>query len=230
MKRHFRDRVEAGTLLAVELDRFLDRPRTVVLALPRGGVPVGHTVARHLRVPFDILVVRKLGVPGHEETALGAIASGGIHVINRDLVGSLRLSPAEILQVTEREQAELARRERVYRGECPAFPVAGCTAILVDDGVATGASITAAIRSLRRQRAGWIVAAAPVMAAEANSQLRREADEVVAVLVARQFHAVGEWYRDFSEVTDDEVRHYLSFPTTGGAAPPGRFSLRQAPA
>lgn len=217
MKSRFRHRLEAGTLLAGKLAGYVRQPNIVVLALPRGGVPVGHAVAQFLQAPLDVLVVRKLGVPGHEELAMGAIASGGIRVLNSDLIASLGLGEDVISRVAAREQQELTRREQAYRGERPSAPVKGRTAILVDDGIATGATVRAAITALRQRGAGRIVVAAPTIAADTYAKLRREADEVVAVIVPDEFYGVGEWYEDFSQTTDEEVQRLLESTAPTGS-------------
>lgn len=205
MPPRFRDRQEAGQLLAGKLLKFTGRPDVLVLGLPRGGVPVAHAVARGLDLPLDILVVRKLGVPGQEEVAFGAIAGGGIQVLNPDTVAASGLDDASIARVLAREQRELARRELAYRDGRPDPRVKDRTVILVDDGIATGATIRAALALLRQRGAGRIVVAAPVIARAARADLGHEADEVAAVCVPADFHGVGEWYDDFSQTTDAEV-------------------------
>jgi len=206
----FRNRLEAGELLAGKLAHYARQPDLVVLALPRGGVPVAHAVARSLQVPLDILAVRKLGVPGQAELAMGAIASGGVRVLNRGVVEAFGLDEDVIARVAAREELELARRESAYRGDGPPMPVAGRSVILVDDGIATGATVRAALDALRRRGAGRIVIAAPTIAAETREDLRREADEVVAVIAPEEFSGVAEWYEDFSQTTDEEVRALLA--------------------
>ncbi len=209
MQPPLEDRRQAGELLAARLSRFTRQPGTIVLALPRGGVPVAARVAQALQLPLDVLVVRKLGVPGQEEFAFGAIASGGIQVLNEETVAELGLDAATIQRVAEAELRELARREDLYRGSRPATAVKQRTVILVDDGVATGASVRAALASLRRRGVARIVVAAPVIAAETAADLRRRADEVVAVVEPRSFGSVGEWYRSFPQTTDEEVQRSL---------------------
>jgi len=201
----FRNRADAGHLLAERLAKYADRPDVTVLALPRGGVPVGYEVARALRAPLDVFVVRKLGVPGQEELALGAIASGGVQVLNDEVVRGLRIPEALIDAVAAREQRELERREQAYRGGRPAPPVRGRTGILVDDGVATGSTMMAAIQALRQLGAGRIVAAAATAARSAAQALRSAADEWVAVRTPADFGGVGQWYEDFSQTTDEDV-------------------------
>jgi putative phosphoribosyl transferase len=210
MITRFRDRTEAGELLAEQLTNYADKPDVIVLALPRGGVPVGAQVARKLNVPFDIFVVRKLGLPGHPELAMGAIAIGGVRVINRDVVEGLRIPELVIDAVAAQEQEELMRRRHAYRDDLPAPQVRGKTVILVDDGIATGSTMIAAVAALRQLGAGQIIVAAPVIARSTFSQMRRAADEVVAVIVPEEFYGVGQWYEDFSQTTDEEVRELLS--------------------
>ncbi len=214
MKTKFSNRTEAGELLARKLSKHAGRRDALVLALPRGGVPVAFVVAERLHLPLDVLVVRKLGVPGREELALGAIASDGVRVLNAPIVAALHLSSATIEAVTAREQPELARRERVYRNNRPAPPILERTVLLVDDGIATGATMRAAIHILRQQRAGCIVVAAPVIAAATRANLRREADEVVSVLAPEEFSGVGEWFEDFAQITDEQVQVLLAAAAT----------------
>lgn len=209
MRTEFRDRIEAGQLLAKQLDHYANHPEVLVLALPRGGVPVAAEVARHLRVPLDVFVVRKLGLPGHEELAMGAIARGGVRVINEAVVGSLRISDEVIDAVAEREQRELARREQAYRDDLPVPDVRGKTIILVDDGIATGSTMLAAVAALRELEAGRIVVATPAVAPTTFSEIERVADEMVAVIVPEPFYGVGQWYEDFSQTTDEEVCNIL---------------------
>ena len=205
----FADRADAGRVLAGRLSAFANRSDVIVLALPRGGVVVGYEVARALRAPLDVLVVRKLGVPGHSELAMGAIATGGARVLSRDVIDALGIAPSQIEAVAVREQAELERRERSYRGERPPAPLHGRTVLLVDDGLATGATMRAAVRSLRAHDPARIVVAVPGGAAETCAALRSEADEVVCARSPEAFEAVGAWYEDFSQTSDDEVRDLL---------------------
>jgi predicted phosphoribosyltransferase len=205
----YRNRAEAGRKLAEYLLRYKDLPNVLVLALPRGGVPVAYSVARALRVPLDILVVRKLGVPGHEEMALGAIATGGVRVLNDDIIRQYNFSEDVIEQVTRREAKELERRERLYRNGRPPPQVRDQTIILVDDGLATGSSMRVAIRALRHMQPAKIIAAVPVGAAETCDEIRDDADEVVCAARPEPFLAVGHWYGDFSQTSDDEVRELL---------------------
>jgi predicted phosphoribosyltransferase len=205
----FTDRSEAGRVLAARLGRYAGRDDVVVLALPRGGVPVGYEVARALGAPLDVFLVRKLGVPGHEELAMGAIASGGVRVLNEDVIRALGLPPEAIDAVAEMEQAEMARREQAYRDGRPFPNVRDRIVILVDDGLATGSTMRAAVAALRQMGPGWIVVAVPVGAADTCRDLRSEADEVVCARQPEPFFAVGAWYRDFSQTTDEEVRELL---------------------
>ncbi len=204
----FRNRRDAGRMLAAKLDAYAGRDDVIVLGLPRGGVPVAYEVALHLGAPLDVLPVRKLGVPGRPELAFGAVALGGIRVLNPEVLATAGLDPAVLAQITEREQAELQRRERAYRGETPAVAVAGRTALLVDDGLATGATMRAAVRAARA--AGAIpVVAVPVAPRDVCGLLARCAEAVVCLLTPAQFGAVGQWYGDFNPTSDEEVRRLL---------------------
>jgi putative phosphoribosyl transferase len=205
----YRDRADAGQILAKYLLAQESDPNPLVLALPRGGVPVAFEVARALRAELDILLVRKLGLPGHEELAIGAIASGGMRVLNHELIEELQLSEALIDRLTATEQRELERRERLYRENRPPLIVRDRTVILIDDGLATGASMMAAIRALRPQSPNRIVVAVPVAAAETCQQFRAEADNVICPATPEPFGAVGAWYHDFSQTSDNEVRKLL---------------------
>ena len=205
----FHDRAHAGRLLATELARDGHRPDVIVLALPRGGVPVGYEVARALGAPLDVFVVRKLGVPGHEELGMGAIASGGVRLLNEDVVATARVSPAAIEAVAAREAAEILRRERAYRGDRPPADLHGRTIILVDDGLATGASMRAAVAAVRRQGPSRVVVAVPAAAPDTCALLRAVVDELVCLMTPEPFEAVGLWYEDFSQTDDEEVRHLL---------------------
>jgi predicted phosphoribosyltransferase len=221
----FRDRRHAGEILGwrlVEagiLERFPE-PR-VVLGLPRGGVPVAGEVARILAAPLDVFLVRKLGVPGHEELAMGAIASGGTRVLNRPVIDRLGVTPEELEAVARAEAAELRRREQAYRGDRPPVPVAGATVVLVDDGLATGASMRAALGALRGRDPAAIVVAVPVGSIDTCRALRDEAEEVVCVRLPERFLAVGQAYEDFSPTTDEEVQAVLKTLARDGA-PSGR--------
>ncbi|HEX3139585.1 MAG TPA: phosphoribosyltransferase [Rhizobacter sp.] len=205
----FRDRRHAGQELARRLTGFAERPGVMVLALPRGGVPVAFEVAQALRAPLDVFIVRKLGVPGHEEYAMGAIASGGVRVLNESALRMLGISPAEVERVVQAEQQELARREHLYRGALPPVDARGRTVLLIDDGLATGSTMRAAVMALRRQQPAQLVVALPTAAADSCQALRAEADEVVCVMTPEPFRAVGCWYGDFSQTTDDEVCELL---------------------
>ena len=211
----FRDRSDAGEQLAGQLHDYAGRPGLLVLGLPRGGVPVAFEVARSLEAPLDVLVVRKLGVPGHEELAMGAIASGGVRVMNEDVVGQLELSEEAVAAVAADEQRELERREVELRGGEPAEPVEDRTAILVDDGLATGASMRAAVRALRAQRAGRVVVGVPIASPNVCAAFEHEVDEIVCARTPEPFGAVGAWYQDFSQTTDEEVRALLEQARAG---------------
>ena len=203
----YRDRREAGRLLAQALGHWRGRSGLLVLALPRGGVAVGFEVAHALEAALDVFIVRKLGYPGHEEYAMGAIASGGVRVMNA--MPGIDVPPQALARVVEREQAELARRERSYRGDRPPLDVRGRTVIVVDDGLATGSTMRAAVTALRQQRPAHLVIAVPVGAPETCRSLRQEADELVGPAMPDPCRAVGLWYRDFPQATDDEVRELL---------------------
>ncbi len=205
----FRDRADAGRTLAADLVHLAGRDDVVVLALPRGGVPVAYEVARALRAPLDVFLARKLGVPGQPELAMGAIATGGVRVLHQAVIDALAIAPEAIEDVAAREGAELARREQMYRRGRPPLDVAGRTVVVVDDGLATGATMRAAVTALRAQRAGRIVVAVPVGPRETCEEMAAEADEVVCARMPRSFQAVGQWYDDFSPTTDDEIRALL---------------------
>ena len=209
MMMQFRNRVEAGQQLAKKLAKYANRPDVLVLALPRGGVPVGYEVAQALHAPFDVFVVRKLGVPGHEELAMGAIASGGVRVLNGSVVDSLGILDETIDAVATRELRELERRERAYRDDRPAPDMQGRTVILVDDGIATGSTMKAAIKALRQLEAARIVVATPTVALSTVREMGPDVDELVAVMTPADFAGVGQWYEDFSQTTDEEVRELL---------------------
>lgn len=206
------DRRDAGRQLAGKLSAYAHDPSLLVLGLPRGGVPVAYEVARALHAPLDVFVVRKLGVPGHRELAMGAIASGGMRVLNPDVIDALRISPAAVESVAGRELLELERQQRAYRGNAPlpaGGELAGRTVIVVDDGLATGSTMRAAVAALRQNNPAQIVVAAPVAAAATASSLREEADRVVCLATPQDFHAVSAWYEDFSQTGDEEVRSLL---------------------
>jgi putative phosphoribosyl transferase len=205
----FRDRTEAGKHLATKLLSYKDQQDVLVLALPRGGVPVAFEVARALRVPLDIFLVRKLGVPGHEELAMGAISTGGVRVLNEDTVDYLRIPEHVIDAVAGEELKELERRELAYRGNRPEPDVKGKTVILIDDGLATGSTIRAAAKALRQQGPARIVVAVPVSAPETCDEYRIGVDEIICAVTPKRFLGVGRWYLDFSQTTDEEVRDLL---------------------
>ena len=215
MKR-FRDRFDAGRRLGEALAESVGREDVLVLGLPRGGIPVAYEVARRLAAPLDVFLVRKLGMPGHEELAMGAIASGGVRVLNDEVVHGLGVSADVIEAVADVERAELERRERVYRGARPPPAVMGRTVVLVDDGFATGSTMRAAARALRVKRPARLILAAPVGAPDTCASLRMEADEVVCLIVPSAFRAVGLWYDDFDQTSDDEVRSLLERARAGG--------------
>lgn len=204
----FSNREDAGRQLA-DLVEGQVGPGAIVLALPRGGVPVAAEVAQRLQAPLDVLLVRKLGVPGHEELAMGAIASGGVRVFNEDLLAQLGIDPAEMEQVRQAEQQELQRRERLYRGDRPLPELEGREVVLVDDGLATGASMRAALMALRQYRPRRIIVAVPVAPPETVAELEGEVDQVVCLLAPEVFYGVGAWYDDFTQTTDEEVRALL---------------------
>jgi putative phosphoribosyl transferase len=210
--RRFHDRAEAGRLLGERLGSYAGRSDVVVLALPRGGVPVAREVARALGAPLDVFLVRKLGFPGQPELAMGAIASGGTRVLNEDLVRELRLDDELIERVAEREATELARREQAYRGGRPPLDLRGHTVVLVDDGLATGATMRAAVAAIRSRGPRLLVVAVPTAPPHALDELRPEVDELVWMIAPEQFHAVGLWYDDFREVSDGEVSRLLAMP------------------
>jgi putative phosphoribosyl transferase len=204
--REFQDRRDAGKKLAYELVRYTGRTDVIVLALPRGGVPVAYEVARALNVPLDIFVVRKLGLPGQDELAIGAIAPDGIRVLNDEIIHALHIPEEVIEQVAQRELQELQRREHDYRGDQRALEVRARTVILIDDGLATGASMRAAVVGLRARRAARIIVAVPVAAQETYEAIRFQADEIVCVTIPEPFYGVSQAYDDFSQTLDDEVR------------------------
>ena len=208
--QRFRNRADAGRQLAEKLAVYANRPDVLVLALPRGGVPVGSEVARAVGAPLDVFLVRKLGVPGYEELAMGAVASGGVRVLNDEIVRGLGISEHQIDAVVARELQELARRERLYRGDHPPPDVAGRTVILVDDGLATGATMRAAVQALRQQHPVRIVVAVPTASPDTNEALKVEADDVICAMTPEPFFAVGHWYQDFTQTTDNEVRELLA--------------------
>ena len=215
MKIIFEDRLEAGQFLASKLIHYAHRTDVIVLGLPRGGVPVAYQVAQSLHAPLDVFIVRKLGVPGYEELAMGAIATGGVRVFNKEILRSMELPKEEVEAVVHREYQELVRREKLYRGDRPAPHIKGQIAMLVDDGLATGASMWAAVVALRRFDPAKIVVAVPVAAEQTCAIFRREVDEIVCGMTPEPFMAVGIWYRNFSQTTDEEVRDYLQRASEG---------------
>jgi putative phosphoribosyl transferase len=207
--RPYRDRTKAGQYLAKKLAGYAGRPDVIVLALPRGGVPVAYEVARALGAPLDVFLVRKLGVPGHEELAMGAIASGGLVLLNEEMVRALGIGRSLINEVISTQRAELERRDRQYRGDRPPPDMRGKTVTLIDDGLATGASMRAAVATLRQQHPARTVVAVPIAAPSTCAELGEEVDEIVCARTPEPFRAVGLWYEDFTQTTDDEVRDLL---------------------
>lgn len=231
----FHDRTQAGRELASALDQYAGRDDVIVLGLPRGGVPVAFEVAKALAAPLDVIVVRKLGVPGWEELAMGAIASGGITVLNEPVLRSAEISRDDIDAVIAAQSQELRRRELACRGHAGAPEIEGKTVLLVDDGIATGSTIRAAVRALRQQRPKKIVIAVPVAAADACRELRPMVDEVVALLEPDDFRAVGQWYANFNQTTDDEVTRLLAaarhrlLPSPGAQSRPASQIITRLP-
>jgi putative phosphoribosyl transferase len=209
MRSRYRDRFEAGAVLAGRLSGLAGRPDLLVLALPRGGVPVAFEVARRLGAELDAFVVRKLGVPGQEQLAMGAIASGGIRVLNESVIGALGIDQETIEAVAAKEQRELERREKLFRGDSPPPQIEDRTVVLVDDGLATGSTMLAAVRALRQQSPARVIVAVPVAAPETCEMMEAEADDVVCAATPEPFHAVGLWYEDFEQTSDEEVRELL---------------------
>ncbi|MEA2295844.1 MAG: hypothetical protein QOE86_3483, partial [Solirubrobacteraceae bacterium] len=207
--RRFRNRVKAGRELAERLSQYAGRDDVIVLGLPRGGVPVAFEVARALSAPLDVYLVRKLGVPGHEEMAMGAIATGGTRVLNKQLIESLDIPPEWIEAIDAKERRELERRDRLYRGDRPPPDIAGNTVIVVDDGLATGSTMVAAVHAIRQDDPAKIVVAVPVADPDVCEGLRKLADEVVCLSTPRPLRSVGSWYDDFSQLTDEDVREML---------------------
>jgi predicted phosphoribosyltransferase len=216
--RPYRNRTEAGRVLAEDLAEYANRDDVIVLALPRGGVPVAFEVARALGAPLDVFLVRKLGVPGHEELAMGAIATGDVRLLNDEVVRGLRIPADAIEAVTASEREELHRRERAYHDDRPAPDVRGKTVILIDDGLATGSTMRSAVVALRKRGPGRIVVAVPVAAPSTCEEFRGEVDEIVCARTPEPFRAVGLWYEDFSQTTDEEVRGLLERAGSGRAA------------
>ena len=212
---YFLDRQDAGRRLAAHIQQLLKEKGistndVLVLALPRGGVPVGYEVAAALHAPLDVFIVRKLGTPGHSELAMGAIASGGVRLLNDEVIGGLKISEAEIERVTGAEMVELERREAAYRGGLPERDVREKTVLLIDDGLATGHSMLAAVKALRQSKSERIVVAVPVGPPDICAQMQQQADEVICLATPRDFSAVGTWYRDFTQTSDEEVHELLA--------------------
>jgi len=205
MNARFKDRKDAGCILAGKLYKYKNHPNAVVLALPRGGVPVGYEVAKELGLPLDVLIVRKLGVPNHEELAMGAIASGGVRFLNRSVIESLRILPETLEEVERRESLELMRREALYRGNRFPLQVDGRIVILVDDGIATGSTMRVAIQVLRSQHVRKIVVATPAAPPSAKWEIEPLVEEFVAVVLPGDFYGVGQFYEDFSQMDDDTI-------------------------
>ncbi len=211
MTKQFRNRIQAGRFLAQQLKpTYANRSDVLVLGLPRGGVPVAYEIAKVLDAPLDICIVRKLGVPGHKELAMGAIATGEVMILNEGLVGSLGISQRDIKQVIAREQQELERRDRLYRGSRPAPDLRERTIIVVDDGIATGSTLKAALSTIKQQQPKRIVVAVPVAPPDVCNELNQEVDEVVCLLTPQWLHSIGLWYEDFSPTTDEQVRNLLA--------------------
>ncbi len=221
MTGRFRDRVDAGRVLSRSLAAYAGRPDVLVLALPRGGVPVAFEVAQALGVPLDVFVVRKLGMPGHEEYAIGAIASGGVRIVNEDAIRTFGITDAEIDAVAAEEGVELERRERRYRGGRPPPDVAGRTVILVDDGLATGSTMRAAVEALREEGTARLVVAVPTAAPETCDEIGALVDEMVCAITPEPFYAVGLWYEDFGQTTDEEVHDLLAIASGDDRLPGG---------
>jgi len=207
---YFRNRTEAGQVLARRLQQYKNQPDVLILGLPRGGVPVAYEVARELNAPLDVFIVRKLGVPGHEELGMGAIATGGVRTLHEGIIREIGISPQTIEAVSAREQAELERRERLYRGDRPAPTIKGRTVVIVDDGLATGSTMKAAIQAVRQQDPRQVIVAVPTAPSETCEQLKESADHVVCALTPEPFFSVGGSYADFTQITDGEVRDLIA--------------------
>lgn len=209
MQIRFEDRAEAGRYLATKLDRYAGRSEALVLGLPRGGVPVAYEVAKALHLPLDVFLVRKLGMPGHEELAMGAIATGGVRVLNEAVISGYDIAQSTIDRVAREERQELQRRQQLYRGDQPEPDVHGRTVILVDDGLATGATMRAAVAALRQQNPAHIVVAVPTASAETCAEFDDLVDEIICAITPDPFFGVGLWYENFSQTSDEEVRSLL---------------------
>lgn len=209
-RQQFRNRTEAGQLLATKLTAYANRPDVLILALPRGGVPVAFEIARALHVALDVIIVRKLGVPGQEELAMGAIAAGGVRILNEQVIQAYGLSPKVIDAASQREQRELERRARLYRGGMPMYDLRNRTVILVDDGIATGATIQAAITTVRELQAARIIVAVPIAAPSTCEKIAAEVDELICYRTTEAFFAIGLWYEQFPQTSDEEVRELLA--------------------
>lgn len=207
--RRFENRTKAGEMLAQRLVAYTRRKDAIVLALPRGGVPIGYAVAKALEIPLDVLLVRKLGLPGHEEFAMGAIASGGVCLLQANVMSAYDIPPSTIEAVAQRELHEIERREKLYRGARPAPQMREHVVILADDGLATGSTMQVAVRVARAANPARLIVAVPVGSSEACEKIRSEVDEIICLSIPESFYAVGQWYDDFEQVTDDEVRSYL---------------------
>ena len=207
--QRFRNRAEAGRLLASHLARYAYRANVLILALPRGGVPVAFEIARALNLPLEVFLARKLGVPGQEELAMGALASGNVRILQPDVIEGLRIPRSVIEAVTAEETRELARRERAFRGDRPRLQVSGRNIILVDDGLATGSTMRAAVTALKLQRPERIIVAVPVADSETCDEIKNEVDEIICLRTPTSFYAVGLWYETFPQLTDEEVREFL---------------------
>jgi putative phosphoribosyl transferase len=205
----FRDRNEAGRILADKLIPYIKNESVIVLALPRGGVPIGFEIAQRIHADLDVFLVRKLGVPGHEELAMGAVASGGVRVLNHSIIQELGIPPTVVDRVTQREEQEIARRECLYRHGRPPVDPGGRTVVLVDDGLATGASMLAAIRALRAQGPGRIIVAVPIAATQAYEEVRDQVEQLIGLATPEPFYAVGVWYEKFPQTSDEEVEELL---------------------
>lgn len=205
----FKDRAQAGRYLADKLQSYANAPDALILGLPRGGVVVAYEIANELKLPLDVFLVRKLGVPGYEELAMGAIASGGVRSMNDDVLQQIRISDSQIEAVARKEELELKRREAAYRGDRPPLDVNGLTVILVDDGLATGATMRAAVAAIRQQSPKQIIIAVPTAAPDVCDEFRTKVDAIVCGMTPTPFYAVGAWYENFSQTTDEEVRRLL---------------------